>query len=300
MRRRAYENVSGVDKGEVRISIMATETNAYALGNVSSKDINTIKHIPSQIQADTLFTFSTKLSYIIPSIKEMILSPRYCVEDIGYLKIKNLKKIAYPMKCFCDINLHRIQEHLHWYGYYGLAFSKAWGMRNCIQPVHYINPESELRRDFTTAFSAALKAKTDNESSVQIKMKNYLLHQLMYFKPYDGKIQNRVTGKLKRKCFTDECEWRFVPDVSKVEFEQILFDNSVYDIGLLTDLSNSMSGIQKISLSFDYSDLKYIIVKTMDDFQELATVIAGLKLDKLKEQQLFSKIIIWDISKGDF
>lgn len=61
-----------------------------------------------------------------------------------------------------------------------------------------------------------------------------------------------------------------------------------------------MSGIQKISLSFDYSDLKYIIVKTMDDFQELATVIAGLKLDKLKEQQLFSKIIIWDISKGDF
>lgn len=279
---------------------MANKTEVVQLGKKSLKDINTSKHIPSHIQADTLFTFSKQLSYIIPSIKEMVISPRYCVEDISYLKIKDLKKIAYPMKCFCDINLHRIQEHLQWYGYYGLAFTKAWGMHNRIQPVHYINPESELRKDFTTAFSAALKATTDNESAAQIKMKNYLLHQLMYFKPYDGKMQERDTRKLKRKCFMDECEWRFVPDVSKIEFEQVLLDHSVYDVGLLTDLSNFMMGIREISLGFDYSDLKYIIVKTLDDFQELANVIVGLKLDKIKEQQLFSKIIIWDISKGDF
>lgn len=279
---------------------MANKTEVVQLGKKSLKDINTSKHIPSHIQADTLFTFSKQLSYIIPSIKEMVISPRYCVEDISYLKIKDLKKIGYPMKCFCDINLHRIQEHLQWYGYYGLAFTKAWGMHNRIQPVHYINPESELRKDFTTAFSAALKATTDNESAAQIKMKNYLLHQLMYFKPYDGKMQERDTRKLKRKCFMDECEWRFVPDVSKIEFEQVLLDHSVYDVGLLTDLSNSMMGIREISLGFDYSDLKYIIVKTLDDFQELANVIVGLKLDKIKEQQLFSKIIIWDISKGDF
>ena len=235
---------------------MANKTEVVQLGKKSLKDINTSKHIPSHIQADTLFTFSKQLSYIIPSIKEMVISPRYCVEDISYLKIKDLKKIAYPMKCFCDINLHRIQEHLQWYGYYGLAFTKAWGMHNRIQPVHYINPESELRKDFTTAFSAALKATTDNESAAQIKMKNYLLHQLMYFKPYDGKMQERDTRKLKRKCFMDECEWRFVPDVSKIEFEQVLLDHSVYDVGLLTDLSNSMMGIREISLGFDYSDLK--------------------------------------------
>ena len=279
---------------------MANETEVVQLGKESSTDINTSSHIPSHIQADTLFTFSTKLAYIIPSIEKQIISPRYCVEDISYLELESFEKIAYPMKCFCDINLHRIQEHLQWYGYYGLAFTKAWGMRNCIQPVHYINPESELRKDFTTAFSAALNAKTDDESSEQIKMKNYLLHQLMYFKPYDGMIKNRVTGEQNRKCFTDECEWRFVPDVSKVKYEQMLLDNSVYDIRLLTDLSNSMFGMEEISLRFDYSDLKYIIVKTIDDFQELAAAIVDLKLDKLKEQQLFSKIIIWDNSKGDF
>ena len=57
-----------------------------------------------------------------------MLSPRYCEEDIRYLKISNLKRMAYPMKCFCDINIHKLTEHLDWYGYYGLAFSKEWGM----------------------------------------------------------------------------------------------------------------------------------------------------------------------------
>lgn len=283
--------------------IMANEIDCLQVG-IASINRTKAKHIPSKIQADTLFTFSEKLSYITPSIQKKVISPRYCVENINYIKIKNLNKIAYPMKCFCDINLHRIQEHLQWYGYYGLAFSKDWGMRNHIQPVHYINAESELLKYFEEAFSAALQASTDNESVAQIKMKNYLLHQLMYLKPYDGNFLNRVTKKSKRKCFTDECEWRFVPDVSKAEFDQVILDqvileNSVLD-GLLADLSNAMFGIPEISLSFDYSDLKYIIVKTLEDFQTLAKDIAELGLNKFEEQQLYSKIIIWDISKGDF
>ena len=63
---------------------MSNETEVVQLGKESSTDINTSKHIPSHIQADTLFTFSKQLSYIIPSIKEMVISPRYCVEDISY------------------------------------------------------------------------------------------------------------------------------------------------------------------------------------------------------------------------
>ena len=64
-----------------------------------------------------------------------MISPRYCVEDISYLKIPKLKRIAFPMKCFCDINMHRLDVHLGWYGYYGLAFSKEWGMSRGIQPI---------------------------------------------------------------------------------------------------------------------------------------------------------------------
>ena len=78
------------------------------------KDIKRKKdiHIPSKIQADTLFTFCTKLEYLKSPIKSKMISPRYCKEDIKYLNIPKLRQIAYPMKCFCDINMHKLDEHL--------------------------------------------------------------------------------------------------------------------------------------------------------------------------------------------
>jgi len=271
-----------------------------SVGKASAKSEKTSKHIPSKIQADTLFTFTTELDHIVAYIKNKMVPPRYCEEDIRYLKIPHLKKIAYPMKCFCDINLHRIEEHLQWYGYYGLAFTKYWGMQRQIQPIQYINPNSELRKDFTTAFSAALKSDVRKESKIQLKMKSFLLHEMMYYKPYEGKMKNRNTGKIEKKCFTDECEWRFIPDVTRAGFEQVYFDENILNAGGLNDLSNAMSGLQEISLNFDYADLKYIIVKTLSDFDILAEQIMTWGLDKSGEYQLLSKVIIWDNSKGDF
>ena len=256
-------------------------------------------HTPSKIQADTLFNFTTKLDYLITSIKNSMLSPRYCIEDIKYLKLP-IKKIAYPMRCFCDINLHRLDSHLEWYGYYGLAFSKEWGMKKHIQPVQYINPDSKLCKDFSVAFKAALKSKPQKAVSAESKMKNFLLHEMMYYKPYEGKIINRVTKKSLKKCFTDECEWRFIPDVTVENYEEAYYDDTIVNDVILLDLSNSMEGNEKISIKFEYSDLKYIIIKTFDDFKKLTAEIELLGLDEITKHELISKIIIWDASKEDF
>ena len=123
---------------------------------------------------------------------------------------------------------------------------------------------------------------------------------MMYYKPYEGKMKNRNTGKIKKKCFTDECEWRYIPDVTRAGFMQVYFNEDILNAGGLNDISNSMSGIREISLNFDYADLKYIIVKTLSDFEILTEVIMTLGLDKLEEYQLISKVIIWDSAKGDF
>lgn len=255
-------------------------------------------HTPSTIQADTLFTFTPKLDFLIPYIKTRMISPRYCVEDISYLKIRKLKKIAFPMKCFCDINMHRLGVHLDWYGYYGLAFSKEWGMNRGIQPIQYLNQKSALRADFTTAFSAALTAPTTRKGSAQEKMKSFLLHELMYYKPYDGKMENRNTGKTETKCFTDECEWRFVPDVTAAGFEQALHGDMIVNAGVLEEISNSMAGIPEISLQFNYDDLKYIIVKTRADFEKLVSELSDL--DDSIQHELISKVLVWDVSGRDF
>lgn len=256
------------------------------------------KHIPSTVQADTLFHFTKELKFLINYLTKKMLSPRYSNENISYLHIKGIDEMAFPMKCFCDINLHKLGVHIESYGSYGIAFSKDWGMQNKIQPIQYINPESILSSDFTQAFNIALN--TIKESSDNEKVfKNFLMHELMYWKPYQGE-QMDCDGVIKLKCFTDECEWRFVPDVTKADFDQVLYKKSQLDKQKYDVFSDAMDGIKEISLQFEYSDIKYIIVKSRDDFKDISSVIKELIKDEFEKSLLISKIIVWDESKGDF
>lgn len=270
------------------------------LKNAKPSKIIRKKHIPSTIQADTLFTFMTKLDYLVAIIKNKRISARYCEEDLSYLKISKLKKIAFPMKCFCDINMHRLEIHLKFYGCYGLAFEKAWGMRKGIQPIQYVNPYSNLIKDFEEAFSAAMNLEIQDEDSPQTKMQNFLLHELMYYKPYDGIIKNRNTNKKKRKCFADECEWRFIPNVSGTGFHQILRDEQIINVDSFEILNNGLEKVVNVALSFNYEDLKYIIIEKKEDFYVLLDTIKNINISDDEKYLLTSKIIIWESSKGDF
>lgn len=252
-------------------------------------------HIPSIQTADTLFNFMSERKFLENIIEHKKISARYCKEDLRYLKIR-FKEIAFPMKCFCDINLHKMKTHLEFYGFYGIAFSKAWGMRMGIQPLQYINPESVLCRNFRLAFKNAL---TNNDKSSE-KLRDYLALQLMFLKPYSGKFKNRVTNKNQRKCFTDECEWRFVADVSKLGMEEIITESSKMSDGVLKLLSNALDGQECASLNFEYKDIKYIILKDINDYENFLSFITKLKnVSDNDKYTLVSKIIIWSEIEGD-
>ena len=68
----------------------------------------------------------------------------------------------------------------------------------------------------------------------------------------------------------------------------------------MNDISNSLTKVSGIALNFDYTDLKYIIINTTDDFVKLVSVIDKLRIDVNTRNELISKIIIWDKSKEDF
>lgn len=271
------------------------------------KSIDSVREkqcIQSKLQANSLFNFVGELEYILQPLESKMLSPRYCEENIKYLKIKRNRKIMntiyYPMKCFCDINLHRIKEHLDCYGYYGLAFTKEWGMKNNIQPIQYVNPNSELRKSFAESFSMALKKINSPETNLEKNLKKNLLFQLMHLKPYEGKMQSRLGKKKIKKCFMDECEWRFIPDVSTTTYRQMYFDDNIINKGNPDDLNNSMINNPLISLKFEYADLKHIIVKTEEDLKILIEKIEKLESSPLERKILISKIIVWDVCGGDF
>lgn len=278
---------------------MSNIKNTFELDRVHTEIASSSVHTPSFIQADTLFTFTSQLDFLIPYIKNSCLYPRFCDEDISYLEIPDIKKIYIPMKCFCDINLHRISQHLDWYGYFGLAFSKEWGMRKGIQPIQYINPYSELRKDFTSLFSKALQSDYSPNNELENQLKDYMLHELMYYKPYEGNMKNRRTKETERKCFTDECEWRFIPNLSGTGFSQIYYDPNI-NADIINDISNSLEKLPQTALHFEYSDLKYIIIEDISDSVRLVEVIDSINEKKTVKDELISKIIIWKKSKGDF
>lgn len=269
--------------------------------NKNTKIRSSITHVPPEIRADTLFTFVDKLEYITKPLRDKKIFPRYCSEDISYLKLQSIKKVMFPMKCFCDINLHRMHIHLFWYGYYGLAFTKEWGLNNGIQPLHYMNKESLLRKDFTKVFKNALSSKGKTSSKESLNYKSFMLHELMFYKPYDGKMYCFSTGKQSKKCFMDECEWRYVPQMASTNMKQFVFDESIVENSdFKRHMSDALEQHDELALTFEYSDLKYIIVRYEEDFETLINVINTFPISSVDKERLVSKVIVWESSKGDF
>ena len=58
------------------------------LGNAKANKEIREKHIPSTIQADTLFTFTPRLEYLMSMLKNKRISARYCEEDLGIKETK--------------------------------------------------------------------------------------------------------------------------------------------------------------------------------------------------------------------
>ena len=278
---------------------MTEEAEKIILVDATFEEGSSSQHIPSKINPDTLFHFAKKVEYIIPEIKAKKLYPRYCKEDISYLHIDGLKNISYPMKCFCDINLHKLSEHVAWYGCCGIALSKEWGIKSGIQPLHYINENSALRQDLTTAFLAAIRSDSEDENIQNLK--DYIAHELMFSKPYSGMMYNSFAEKEQVKCFTDEQEWRYIPDLSKTNLPQIITDVDKISYEERTqNYTNALNKKTDTAISFEYNDLRYIIVKSVEDSEKMIAAIMNLDIEEIEKYKLTSKILIWEISKGDF
>lgn len=137
--------------------------------------------------ANTLFHFMKKQEYLNSILRRGAIIPRYCVETIDYLSIQNgthlFNEVAILQKCFCDIPFHKLADsfavngvgdvyeslskderadleknntHFAYYGEYAVAFSKSWGEKKHLQPVHYLNKDSQYAKDFSALFSRVL------------------------------------------------------------------------------------------------------------------------------------------------
>ena len=251
---------------------------------------------PPHQTANALFHFESQMKYLLPHIEAEAIIPRYCEEDISYLNIGS-KSIAYPMSCFCDIPLHRIADHVSFYGKFGIAFSKDWGLKNGLQPIQYINPESFLCKDFSSVFHSALHNEENTRSA------DFLLSQMVFYKPVEGRIKRLKNGEEKEipRNFTDEHEWRYVAPVECIGLEPVIMETELF----ARDVHNqTLATTEAVWLKFELNQVKYIILESDLFLGQLVECLekkrdAGL-IDKKCIDRLLTKVIFWNEMEGDF
>lgn len=250
---------------------------------------NGIKKLEFKQSANTLFKFMKKLDYLTEIIENSAIIPRYNVEVIDYLDLKNIREIAYPMSCFCDINLTKLHMHTEDYGNYGIGLKKQYVYENIdIEPIHYVNSNSNEIKDFKTALNTAFNDKSNE------KLKNYLTTSLIFMKPIEGKMYKTENDEkvLKRFCFHDEKEWRYIPSINTRELPMVLVGENLTE-SYINTCNSVLKTKDKYWIKFPINEISYLIVGTEKDSIDLSKFIYALKkYNKEEKMLLISKIII--------
>ena len=254
----------------------------------------------SRQSANALFTFMDKISYLKDILEKKLIFPRYCRENIEYLGLNKLPEIAFPMKCFCDIFINKLYEHMNLYGKYGIALSKEWGLRNQIQPVQYINNSSFIINSIQDLYNHIQELHMEDDfisdKNKDIKYIEYNLYdRLRFIKPIYGDMYRK--GKLlKNLNFHDEHEWRYILKVD---------DDNIYpyitEFNNLLNLSDDLSKNPNYGLKIDSNDIKYIIVKSNTDRKNLIKfIMKKCSYDEMEKYILISKIIVFNELEVDW
>lgn len=263
-------------------------------------------------------------------------------EDIKF------EEIAVLQKCFCDIPFHKLTErftlqgegtefetlsnndklkasqnntHPDFYGKYAIAFSKKWGEANDLQPIHYLNEMSNYTKDFMDYFNFVL-----GEDDIDERHVGNVLNGVSFIKPLRG-IMNRqfvtengedVTIRFWKN-FHDEMEWRYVPSnviLQKFGIDAVIANPKVLKLeneleGRAIDVFNESlknDSYQSLWIKYNYDDIRYIIVPSIQDRVDLIKTIIKLSDEKFSNQEqpeleklvLISKILVLDEIRKDW
>lgn len=204
-------------------------------------------------KAQTLFHFTRS----VDTLKQILLGgfwPRYSLEDFRWQATNpdDIDFAAFPMVCFCDIPLSRLDEHVQFYGNYGIGLSRAWGERNGLNPLLYLAATNSVATSLIHLANVS-RLHADEERAIALGM---LYHTASFIKPVSGRMT--IPEGVVEKDFYQESEWRYVP--SHPELPQFLKRDQYTDATVL-NAANAKSQEHSM-LRFGLSDVRYLFVRT--------------------------------------
>jgi hypothetical protein len=200
-----------------------------------------------------------------------------------------------PMVSFCDIPMSEIKDHIKKYGSYGVGLTKNWALKNGLNPVLYVAPESSLSASYRTALHHFVQG-PDRAAEDITNEEMALLDVLRYMKNYEGPLE-RKGQNIKNYRFSDERERRYAPPFTGDK--EMIATRPDFE----ADPDKYSAIYEEHRLKFEPNDIKYIIIK---DDSEISEVINHLRrkmgniysLDEI--ERLTTRILTTEQIMGDF
>ena len=173
----------------------------------------------------------------------------YSLESIKWKS--SLLDLAFPMISFCDIPLSDITEYLGKYGNYIIGMKRSWGKTVGMCPVWYRDKDA-----------ISLKTQMDLFRNIGSKDPFSLTEEEIVLWQVIANTKNHEGELIKRRFssyrFFDEREVRLVPAFDELVSSKVnpFMNKKDYD-AYKRNFGNSL--ISKMWISFDYSDIAYII-----------------------------------------
>lgn len=275
------------------------------------------------LSSNSLFHFTSNISNLKSILADKFYGS-YCKESFQF---NNQRVTLYiPTICFCDIPVESIRNYPD-YGNYGIGLNKSWGFKNKLNPVLYLEKHSSLSESLINSLYGSMDLialtsrqayeigqkinSTNNDSNLDksaklntllkcnqelaslmrtISAMSYCVYSLYFSKHYQDDLE-RENVIIPDYRFYDEREWRFMPnfycavcELKQTEEEYLKWRGSAETKPLL----------EKVTLTFDYSDIDYIIVKKAEEIAEIKSLIEANSNISIEVRDLTqSKIVLF-------
>lgn len=228
------------------------------------------------LSANTLWHM-TKKDAFMSILKSKQFRYSYSLERA--FPVKNMKGVAFPMISMSDLPFSEIATTKWTYGDYAIGLSREWGVKNGFSPVWYCNTGSRVWSQLCKFIYEAIT----HDDKGYFGMGMYLMSNVKF-------VQAPLIShkrKFKNYRFYDEREYRLVPHITETDKEGIppfILEEQYEEFKKANG-----SSMLDFGVSFEYSDIKYLIVNSESNIEEVKKV--------LSREGTFSNILI--VTKKD-
>ena len=245
-------------------------------------------------KSHTLFHFTRSLD----ALKSILVSgfwPQYCMEDMSWQNTPGINAtfVAVPMVCFCDIPLSRIEEHVNFYGNFGIGMTRDWAVTNGLNPLMYMAAHNGVAKAVMQMYMSAFKSRS---KAITCDLLLNLRHVAMHMKPAVGQMV--VVGEPVEKDFYQESEWRFVAQHSEIDR---FMKPAAFSIEETRTSANELTR-KHCMLQFLPRDVRYLFVRSDAEIPSLVNFIQT-EMDKYPSADLkilMSRITSLETLKSDW